>query len=160
MSQKSPGKVAYSSSSSPPIPLSTLERGTQGVRHKVSPYIVALCRQFRRHPTPTEEIVWKRVRNRQLCGLKFRRQHPIGRYIADFYCHEQRLLIEVDGGVHMKKDQQLYDAARQEDIEAQGYRILRITTKEVEQDLSGVLRKIIDTLQPPPSFHNAGGSGV
>ena len=130
-----------------PPPLCMYRPETQGVRPRVSPYIVEVCRQFRRHPTSTEEIVWKRLQNRQLCGFKFRRQHHIGRYISDFYCHEHRSLIEVDGAIHMKQDQRLYDAARQEDIEAQGYRVMRITTKGVEQDLSGVVGKIIDTLK-------------
>ncbi len=71
------------------------------------------------------------------------------------------MLIEVDGAIHMKQDRRLYDAARQEDVEAQGYRVTRITTNGVEQDLSDVVGKIIDTIQPPPpSVHNAGESGL
>ncbi len=72
--------------------------------------MVELCRQFRKHPTTTEEMLWQCLRNRRLQGLKFRRQHPIGRYIADFYCHEHKLVAEADGGIHMKKDQKPYYA--------------------------------------------------
>jgi very-short-patch-repair endonuclease len=80
--------------------------------------------------------------------LKFRRQHAIGRYIADFCCYEHKLVVEVDGGVHMKQGQHLYDRLRQEDIEAQGFNVLRITTQEVVTDIEAVLRKISNAVRP------------
>jgi cyclase len=85
-----------------------------------------------------------------LGGLKFRRQHPIGRYIADFCCYEHKLVVEVDGSVHMKQEQQLYDSLRQEDIEAQGFKVLRVTTQEVGADIEAVLRKIGNAVRPSP----------
>jgi very-short-patch-repair endonuclease len=75
-------------------------------------------------------------------GAKFRRQHPIGRYIADFYCQEARLVVELDGGVHSTECQQEYDDARQSAIEATGITVLRINNQEVEDDLEKVLEKI------------------
>jgi cyclase len=85
-----------------------------------------------------------------LGGLKFRRQHPIGRYIADFCCYEHKLVVEVDGGVHMKQDQHLYDRLRQEDIEAQGFNVLRITIQEVVTDIEAVLREISNAVRSSP----------
>ena len=113
-----------------------------GTRQKLPDYLVDLCREFRKHPTDTESMLWACLRDRQLHGFKFRRQHPIGRYIADFYCHELRLIVEVDGGIHMQKDQKLYDVARQEDLEGQGYTVVRVSTDEVKKSLRRVLGKI------------------
>jgi len=109
--------------------------------------MLRLSREFRKKQTETESLLWSRLRSRQLGGLKFRRQHPIGRYIADFYCHEHKLVVEVDGGVHMKQDQRLYDRLRQEDIEAQGYRIVRVTSEQVKKDIDGTLWKILSACQ-------------
>jgi very-short-patch-repair endonuclease len=112
-------------------------------------YILKLCRQFRKNPTNTEAWMWQCLRNYQL-GPKFRRQHPIGRYIADFYCNEYQLIIEIDGGIHLKKEHQLYDLSRQEDLEARSYRIMRFTTFEIEKNPQKVVTKIRDTLSPTP----------
>lgn len=127
-------------------------RGTKGQREvkRLPEYILKLCRKFRKNPTETEAWLWQCLRNHQL-GAKFRRQHPIGRYIADFYCDEHKLVIEIDGGIHLKKDQKLYDASRQEDLEGQGYRIIRFTTDEVVNDPQAVLNKISNALTPIPS---------
>lgn len=68
------------------------------------------ARQLRREMTPAERVLWDRLRNRRFLGLKFRRQHPLGRFIADFYCAEHRLVIELDGDVHLARRE--YDQAR------------------------------------------------
>jgi very-short-patch-repair endonuclease len=124
------------------------ESGVSYRKRKLPPYLLALCRQFRKKPTETEAMLWECLRNHRLHGLKFRRQHAIGRYIADFYCHEFKLVVEVDGGIHLKKNQALYDAARQEDLEAQGYTVVRLTTHEVNSDLEATLWRILPS---PPS---------
>jgi very-short-patch-repair endonuclease len=93
--------------------------------------------------TPVEQILWNKLRNRGLIGLKFRRQHPIGTYITDFYCAQHRLVIELDGEIHLGQIEQ--DAERTAQLEAHGYRVLRVWNEEVETDLEGVLRKIIST---------------
>lgn len=67
----------------------------------------AIARRFRKRPTGSEELLWQALRNRQLDGLKFLRQHPIGVSIVDFYCHEKRLVVEVDGGMH--KDRHVHE---------------------------------------------------
>lgn len=122
-----------------------------GAPRKLPEYLLELCRQFRKQPTETEAMLWAFLRNRQLHGYKFRRQHPIGRYVADFYCDELKLVIEVDGGIHMKKDQKLYDDARQESLEDQGYTVVRVKTTEVKRNPAQVLKRLIpSSLSPLP----------
>lgn len=92
--------------------------------------------------TQAEQILWKNLRHRRLRGLKFRRQHPIGPYIVDFYCTQHRLIVELDGGMHeMQKEQ---DRQRSSQLAAYGYRILRIKNHEVESDLESVLARIAE----------------
>ena len=91
--------------------------------------------------TPTEDKVWQAVRRRQL-GFKIRRQHPIGRFIADFYCAEPKLIIEIDGDSHVPDDQADYDMARTRWLEERGYRVIRFKAHEVEENLAGVVEGI------------------
>lgn len=100
------------------------------------------ARCLRQQLTPAEEILWKTLRNRQLGDLKFRRQHPIGRFIVDFYCPSHKLIIEVDGEIH--NQQQDYDQTRTQKLQNFGYLVLRFTNDEVINDLSTVLQKIAE----------------
>jgi very-short-patch-repair endonuclease len=109
--------------------------------HRIRPAILQRSRDFRHPLTPAEAKVWQEVRNRQL-GFKIRRQHPIGRFIADFYCAEAMLVIEIDGDVHAHPDQAKYDAARTEWLEERGYRVLRFQAREVDKDLRAVVEAI------------------
>jgi very-short-patch-repair endonuclease len=104
-----------------------------------------LARQMRRDPTPAENALWERLRNRQIAGLKFRRQHSIDRFIADFYCADAQIIIEVDGPVHEYTPEE--DAIRQEFIESLGFRVLRFTNDDVQQNLDAVIQVITDALQ-------------
>ena len=106
-------------------------------------YIVGLARQLRQRQTPTEEILWARLRNRKLGGAKFRRQHPLGRYVPDFYCHEASLAVELEGRIHDQAHQREYDAVRRETIEQLGVRILVFKNEQVTEDLEGVLAQIL-----------------
>jgi very-short-patch-repair endonuclease len=112
-------------------------------------YIFDLCRKLRKTQTEAEELLWKRLRRKRLKGLKFRRQHPLGRYIADFYCPEARLVIELDGDVHELEDQNEYDGLRREIIEVHGIRVLRIKNEEVERTIEKVLQRILSFTSPP-----------
>ena len=112
-------------------------------------YIYDLCRKLRQKSTDTEKCFWEYLRTKRLHGLKFRRQHPIGRYIADFYCREARLVIELNGGVDNIRDQKEYDKIRQEVIKVRGLRVLRIRNREIEKDKQSVLRKILALTSPP-----------
>jgi very-short-patch-repair endonuclease len=110
---------------------------------KVPPYITERARQLRKGQTAAEEILWASLRNRRLSGAKFRRQQPIGRYIADFYCHEARLVVELQGGIHNRANQRDYDNVRKTVIEQLGIKILSFNNNEVTQDLERILTEII-----------------
>jgi very-short-patch-repair endonuclease len=90
--------------------------------------------------TRTEQILWDHLRNRRLEGWKFRRQHALGAYVADFYCHAAGLVVEVDGAHH--QDQVEYDEIRDAVLTARGLHVLRVKNKEVMEDLDAVLRRI------------------
>ena len=102
----------------------------------------------RKNPTDAEELLWQCIRDRQL-GLKFRRQHAIGDYIADFICLEISLIIEVDGEYHDSKEQQEKDSIRTEYLNEQGFYVLRFTNKEVINQTEWVLKSIIAS---PPAL--------
>lgn len=98
---------------------------------------LARVRTLRRNATETETLLWSRLRNRQLEGFKFRHQVWLGPFIADFYCKEAKLIIEVDGSQHSERAK--YDHRRSEYLAQQGNRILRFWNNEVLENLDGVL---------------------
>ncbi|MCT4590161.1 MAG: endonuclease domain-containing protein [Carboxylicivirga sp.] len=95
---------------------------------------------LRKNVTETEKKLWNKLRNRQLSGLKFRRQHPINIFIADFYCHEKKIVIEVDGDIH--KYQKEYDEGRTAELNDLGIKVLRFTNDEVCSNIRKVCDKI------------------
>ena len=99
-----------------------------------------LASELHQRSTKSEEILWQMVRNRQLEGRKFRRQVPIGSFVLDFFCAEEKLAIEIDGAIH--EQQQAGDKLRQEAIESLGIRFLRFSSEAVENNLSEVLKTI------------------
>jgi very-short-patch-repair endonuclease len=107
------------------------------------------AQQMRREPTGSESLLWSALRNRRLAGRKFRRQHAVGRFILDFYCHEERLAVEVDGSVH--EMQRGADRERQAILEDMGIRFLRLPAWLIERDLPAALFKIETALTPSPS---------
>ena len=108
--------------------------------HKIRSELRHRAREFRKGMTPAEARLWGCLRNRGLGGLKFRRQHLIGRFIVDFCCVEARVVVEVDGGIHAR--QQERDAARTEYLECLGYRVIRFRNDQVSEDLDRVLEAI------------------
>ena len=99
-------------------------------------------RDLRKNKTNTEDLLWQNLRNRKLDGLKFRRQHPLDKFIPDFYCHEKKLAIEVDGSVHNRRDAKESDEGRTYELKELGITVLRFRNEEVLEDMSGVLKKI------------------
>ena len=99
------------------------------------------AKENRDNMTTAEKILWEELRNNKI-GYKFRRQHPVGDYIADFICIEKNLVIEVDGGYHNTMEQQQDDAVRTIDIEKMGYSVIRFTNEEVKEQLSTVILRI------------------
>ena len=103
-------------------------------------YIVLFSRRLRLQQTEAEQILWSRLSKKQLAGLRFRRQHPIRRFIVDFYCHRKRLVIEVDGKIHRKQKE--YDRKREDILKASGYHVIRFTNEEILDDVDSVLMRI------------------
>ena len=100
------------------------------------------AKELRQRQTEEESILWERLRRNRLNGFHFRRQEPLVGFIVDFYCHEARLIVEVDGSIHAQADQAEYDIARDEVLTAYGLLLLRITNAEIRGDLDGVLKRI------------------
>ena len=107
-----------------------------------SPQIFSNAKKLRENQTQAEEKLWLAVKNNQIEGYKFRRQHPLSIYIADFYCHALKLVIEIDGGYHLDEEQRLLDEKRTSDIEFQGLKVIRFTNDEVLLQLPEVLDTI------------------
>lgn len=101
---------------------------------------VERARQLRRNMTDAERRLWSRLRRRKLHGRRFRRQHPIGPFIADFACPEEKLVIELDGGQHAERKEQ--DAARTRWLAARGYRVLRFWNNDVLTQTDAVVQVI------------------
>ena len=97
--------------------------------------------------TQAEQLLWERLRNRQLSGLKFCRQHPLGPFITDFYCADKRLVVEIDGDIHALQREQ--DEQRTCQFEDFGYRVIRFRNEEIETNIGLVLKKILEACQLP-----------
>jgi len=106
-----------------------------------SPVIFEFAKKLRNNLTPTEMILWGRLKE-YFPEIKFRRQHPISVYIADFYCHKEKLIIEIDGSIHNLDEVKHNDAIRQKDLEDLGLKVIRFTNKEITNELDLVLKKI------------------
>ena len=113
-------------------------------RHRIHPIILQHAREMRHPQTPAETKLWRYLRNRNL-GFKFRRQHPIVRFIIDYYCAELKLCIEIDGDTHVDEDQQEYDAARTEYLEMLGRKVIRFTNEDVRYNIQAVVQAIRET---------------
>lgn len=122
--------------------------------------MVHIARDLRQRQTTAEELLWECLRGRRLGGLKFRRQHPAAgtRYVVDFFSYEHRLVIELDGGIHAV--QREADTLRQQNLESQGLRVLRIANDQIFNDLETVLSTIARTAfasqNPSPSGEGQG----
>ena len=101
-------------------------------------------RELRQESTEAEKLLWAELRNRKLNGLKFRRQHPLDKFIVDFYCNEKKLVVELDGNVHDEKINKEYDEARTAMLAGLNIIVLRFKNEEVINNMKGVLKKISD----------------
>jgi len=106
------------------------------------------ARELRRSPTHIERLLWNRLRFWQIDGFKFRRQQPLGNYIADFVCFERRFIVEIDGGQHAAKKE--YDAKRDSWLHDQGFIVLRFWNSDIVENMEGVLQSILDNLRSTP----------
>lgn len=128
-------------------------RRLDGIRIRGLIHLRDAQKELRNNLTTTEAILWKYLKGRQVSGLKFRRQHGIGPYIVDFYCDQNKLVVEVDGKIHNQKDISEYDKERQGWLEDCGYTVVRVTNFEVEHQIEIVLMRIENAT---PSIYGGG----
>jgi type I restriction enzyme R subunit len=113
------------------------------------------ARALRRHSTDSERLLWEQLRDRRFRGLKFRRQQPIGgRFVADFYCAELKLAIEVDGPIH--RQQAARDADRQRALKTEGVTVVRLTVEQVTENVTALLDELISPNRLRTPRHEGG----
>ena len=114
----------------------------ENLHNNANPSTYENAHYLRHAKTEAEEKLWQSLRNRKLMNLKFRRQHPYGNYVLDFYCHEIKLCIEADGGIHNEKDIKEYDIKRTKGLNENGITVLRFTNKEIIETIATVVNTI------------------
>ena len=102
----------------------------------------AFAEDLRANMTETEKLLWEQLRLKKCEGLKFRRQHPYGKFVLDFYCHSEKLCVEIDGGIHKKKMNADYDELRTSILKENGIDEIRFTNQEVLDNISDVMARI------------------
>lgn len=114
----------------------------ENLHGNAKPLVYENAKDLRQKQTKAEEILWKNLRNRKFMNLKFRRQHPFENFILDFYCHEEKLCIEADGGIHNERDVKDYDENRTRILNENGIEVLRFPNDEIINSIEVVLHKI------------------
>lgn len=107
------------------------------------PEIIQRARELRKNMTPAEKLLWEKLRKKQLKNTRFYRQQPIDIFIADFYCHKYKLVIELDGGIHKDPEVVDYDKNRTAHFERFGITVIRFNNEEIFNDIENVLNKIL-----------------
>jgi very-short-patch-repair endonuclease len=102
--------------------------------------------ELRNTMTLAEQVLWEELRKKEIYKVRFKRQHPIGIFVVDFYCHKYKLAIEVDGDIHLSEDVMEHDDGRSHDIEKLGIKILRFTNKEVLENTNMVKNRILQEI--------------
>ena len=110
-----------------------------------SPVTFKKAKQLRARLTSSEKLLWNRVKNKQICYVRFRRQHPIETFIVDFYCHTVKMVIEIDGEIHLQQKE--YDIQRDKEIAKYDIVILRFKNQEVENEIELVINTITNSVK-------------
>ena len=110
--------------------------------YDAKPEIFLKARLLRNNETEAEKQLWKRLSNNQLNGLRFKRQHPIDKYIADFYCHQYKLIIEIDEVYHENQKQRELDQIRDKDMLELGLHVIRFSDTEIFHNINNVISNI------------------
>jgi very-short-patch-repair endonuclease len=105
-----------------------------------TPEKMEIAKNLRNNMTHMELLLWEKLKGKQICGLRFRRQHPINLFIADFYCHEVRLVVEIDGEIHGQQEE--YENGRSAEMERFGIKVIRFKNNEVENEIEKVLPEL------------------
>ena len=114
--------------------------------YKADPLIFSNARELRNKLTPSEQVFWLRLKE-QFPKYKFRRQHPISIYVADFYCHKLKLVIEIDGSIHDSEKAKLNDRRRQQNLENLNLTVIRFTNHQVKNEIENVIEIISSTIK-------------
>ena len=129
-----------------------MEELEKSMYYGAKPVTLEAAKILRENMTIYENLLWKRLKQKQVARLRFRRQHPISFFIADFYCHEARLVIEIDGNIH--NHQREYDDGRSAEMEKYYIKVIRFTNSEVEYNIEEVIKVIENEVksrtQSPP----------
>jgi very-short-patch-repair endonuclease len=107
-----------------------------------TPEIFLRAAELRRNMTKAEKLLWRELKSKKILGLTFRRQHPVNMFIADFYCHKARLVIEIDGSIHEVDGNKDKDQGREDEFEKFGITTIRFTNNEIYQKLDVVIKEI------------------
>ncbi|MDE0558533.1 endonuclease domain-containing protein [Algoriphagus sp. NF] len=122
---------------------------SENLFYGASPEIHKRAKELSKQMTPAEKVLWNFLKNKSLEGFKFRRQHPIDKYIVDFYCHQKKLVIEVDGSIHDQLNQKEYDSGRTSVLEEFGLKVIRFRNEEVLDNFQSVIGRISKGLTSP-----------
>jgi very-short-patch-repair endonuclease len=115
--------------------------------YNAKPVIFERAKVMRKEMTRAEKTIWGLLSSKKMLGYRFKAQHPIDIFIADFYCHELKLVIEIDGGIHRSKEQKEYDIGREAELERFDISVIRFTNDEVENDIEQIRKKIESACQ-------------
>ena len=139
------------------VPSPLMGEGEGGGERTMVSRLAKVARSLRRRSTDAERLLWRRLRARQLDGLKFRRQEPIGKYIVDFVCFERRVIVEVDGGGHAAEKGK--DSQRDGWLRERGFKVLRFWNTDVIGNTDAVIEAIAESCvnHPPPAPPIKGG---
>jgi very-short-patch-repair endonuclease len=126
------------------------------------PDIFKLAKELRKNETEAEKILWTKLNKNQILGLQFRRQHPISRFIADFYCVKVKLIIEIDGSIHEITEYQEHDIGRSNTLNDFGITVIRFTNEQITEEIDYVVSQIELTVkhlygEQSPPFGGCGG---
>ena len=113
--------------------------------YNARPIIFERAKILRLHMTDAEKLLWEKLRKKQILGLRFRAQHPIDIFIADFYCHKIKLVVEVDGRIHKTRKQRQYDLGRTAEMGEYGITVIRFTNEQVSRHIDSVIHEIEKT---------------
>ncbi len=122
--------------------LKTKEKPNHNMFYGALPIHFELAKKLRNHQTEAELFLWKHLPYIKTQGIRFKRQHPVLYFIADFYCHQAKLIIEIDGGYHELSEQFRYDESRDAELTNLGLKVLRFKNEEVFNDIETVLKSI------------------
>lgn len=126
----------------PHSPKGDVNYTSQDMYYGAVPELFKFAKELRRNPTQAEEYLWNRLRNKQLLDYKFRRQHPVNKYKADFYCHKLKYVIEVDGGYHLNMEQSKYDFNRDGEMRDLGILVKRFRNEQILNNIDNIIESI------------------